>query len=301
MSKLKIILVGCVEFSLKLSVAIMKKKNIEIIGICTKKKSSFNSDFCDLSFFAKKNKIPYLYCENINDKKNFDWVKKKTPDFIICVGWPNLLSDKFLNLPRFLSIGYHPSDLPKNRGRNPLIWSIILQLKNSASCFFIMNKNPDDGQFISKKYFKISKNETAYTLYKKITKIAISQLNELFKILNEIKNKNFLIQKKKKKNKGNILRKRSYSDGVIDWRMDANAIFNLVNALSYPYPGASFYYKKREYKLIKAKIIKSILKLEPGKVIKKINHKPIIKCGNNALKLLKTIPAIKCKSNDYIL
>ena len=52
MSKLKIILVGCVEFSLKLSVAIMKKKNIEIIGICTKK--SINSDFCDLSFFAKK-------------------------------------------------------------------------------------------------------------------------------------------------------------------------------------------------------------------------------------------------------
>ena len=97
------------------------------------------------------------------------------------------------------------------------------------------------------------------------------------------------------------MRKRSYSDGVIDWRMDANAIFNLVNSLSYPYPGASFYYKKREYKLIKAKIIKSILKIEPGKVIKKMNQKPIIKCGNNALKLLKTTPAIKCKSNDYIL
>ena len=83
MSKLKIILVGCVEFSLKLSVAIMKKKILKLLAYVPKKKSSFNSDFCDLSLL-QKNKIPYLYCENINDKKNFDWVKKKPRLYYLC-------------------------------------------------------------------------------------------------------------------------------------------------------------------------------------------------------------------------
>ena len=301
MSKLRIIIIGCVDFSYKLSKEIIKNKKIEVVGICTKKKSIFNSDFCSLSSLAKKNNIPYQYCENINEEKNIKWIKKKIPEFILCIGWPNLLSEKLLKIPNFFSIGYHPTDLPKNRGRNPLIWSIVLGLKKSASCFFVMNKNADDGESISKKYFKILEHETATSLYKKITNIAIFQINELLKVMNEIKNKNLIIKKNKNRDKGNILRKRSYKDGIIDWRMDANSIFKLVNALTHPYPGASFYYKQNEYKLIKAKLIKSNLKVEPGKIIKKINKVPIIKCGNNSLKLLKTIPAIKCKLNDYFL
>ena len=83
--------------------------------------------------------------------------------------------------------------------------------------------------------------------------------------------------------------------------MNASSILRLVSALDDPYPGASFYFNKREYKLIKAKLIRSNLKVEPGKVIGKTMHIPIIKCGNFALKLLKTSPVINCKVNDYII
>ena len=33
-------------------------------------------------------------------------------------------------------LGFHPSELPKNRGRHPLIWALALGLKKSASTFF---------------------------------------------------------------------------------------------------------------------------------------------------------------------
>ena len=39
--------------------------------------------------------------------------------------------------------------------------------------------------------------------------------------------------KKNRKNEGNLLRKRNYKDGIVDWRMSSESINNLVNALKY--------------------------------------------------------------------
>lgn len=38
-------------------------------------------------------------------------------------------------------------------------------------------------------------------------------------------------------------RKRSRADGLIDWRMHAESIYNFIRALAHPYPGAEFIYK----------------------------------------------------------
>ena len=57
-----------------------------------------------------------------------------------------------------------------------------------------------------------------------------------------------ICKKKKKKNKnnkiGNVWRKRNFKDGLIDWRMSADHILNLIKALSFPYPNAHMIYKK---------------------------------------------------------
>ena len=36
------------------------------------------------------------------------------------------------------------------------------------------------------------------------------------------------------------------SDGKIDWSESAENIYNLVRALTYPYPGAYFYYRRKK-------------------------------------------------------
>ena len=65
--------------------------------------------------------------------------KKKNPDLIFCMNWNNLLKKNILKSSKGV-IGYHPSDLPLNRGRHPIIWSIALGLKKIGSTFYFMDK-----------------------------------------------------------------------------------------------------------------------------------------------------------------
>ena len=58
-------------------------------------------------------------------------------------------------------IGYHPANLPENKGRHPIIWAIALGLSKTASSFFIMNKFADQGAIIDKKPIYIDKKDNA--------------------------------------------------------------------------------------------------------------------------------------------
>ena len=205
-----------------------------------------------------------------------------------------------MKIPNFFSIGYHPSDIPYYRGKHPLIWSIFLGLKSISSTFFIMSKKIDLGMIISKKKIFLKKNIKARDLYRLII---ISAKKQVRQILKQIIEGNLKLKKPKETNLSRltIMRKRSYIDGVIDWRMDASLIMKLVNSLDYPYPGASFYHNNKEYKLNDCEIIKTSLKLEPGKIIALKKNSPVIKCGKNALLLKTTDPAINLKVGKFLI
>ena len=67
---MKTIFIGSINFSEQILKAFLGKDSI-ISYVITKKKSTFNSDFKDLSIIASKNKIPYFYTTDINYKKKF--------------------------------------------------------------------------------------------------------------------------------------------------------------------------------------------------------------------------------------
>ena len=66
---MKILFIGTVEFSLR---ALEKLINMEsnIVGVCTKDNSNFNSDLSNLVPICKDNNIPYKLVEDINSKEN---------------------------------------------------------------------------------------------------------------------------------------------------------------------------------------------------------------------------------------
>ena len=128
---------------------------------------------------------------------------------------------------------------------------------------------------------------------------ALSQINYILKKL-----KNDKINSKKQNNKkSNYWRKRSENDGMIDFRMSNNFIYNLVRALHKPYPGAYFFFKKKKIKVWKVKLLNNqkYKNIEPGRVIKLTKNKnPIVKCGENSVELMSISPNIKFKLNECI-
>ena len=292
---MKILFIGTVLFSKNILDEIIKSKN-EIVGVIGKRKSKFNSDYYDLVKYSKKKKIDTIYSDKINSIKIFRWIKKRKPDIIFCIGWSQLLNKKILNIAPKGVIGYHPSDLPKNRGIHPIIWSLALGLKNIGSSFFYMDSKADTGRIISKKMIKIKKNSDSNSIYKNLIKEGRKQIREI--IFKMKKNKLYSFPQKNSQSK--YCKKRSEIDGKIDWRMSADNINNLVKALTKPYPGAYFLLKEKKIIIWKSKVINlNTRNFEPGKIIE-FNKHLVIKCGSKALKIITFHPKINIKRVKYL-
>ena len=280
---MRILFIGTVEFSLK-ALEKLIELGADIVGVCTKEKSSFNSDYADLTKICKINQIPYKYLDNINSRESIEWIKKLNPDIIFCFGWSSLIKKELLELPEMGILGYHPANLPQNRGRHPLIWALALGLKKSASTFFFMKEGADDGDILSQKEFFIEYEDDAGSLYEKVTKIALKQIEEF---LPQLEDKTFKVIKQDD-TKANIWRKRSKQDGQIDFRMSSYAIYNLVRALTKPYPGAHLLYKGEDIKIWKVQEEECNLpNIEPGKVLEVKENTILVKCYDKAIRILE--------------
>jgi len=279
---MKIIFIGAVKFS-RIILQKLIDLDAQVVGVCTKENSEFNSDFEDLSFLCKKNDIPSRYLGNNILKDDCDWIKSLDPDIIFCFGWSNLLKNNILKLPPMGVLGYHPAKLPNNRGRHPLIWALALGLKKSASTFFFMDQSADSGEILCQKDFDILETDDAQTLYNKITDIALLQIDEFLPRLQ----KNNYTTIKQKDDFSNIWRKRVKTDGQIDFRMTSEAIYNLVRALTKPYVGAHVTYNGEEVIVWKVEKIYNVQgNLESGKVLDVNDNTITVKTYDGAIKII---------------
>ena len=293
---MKIVFIGAVTFSEKILEKLIVLK-ADIVGVCTLEKSSFNADHFDLTQLCMKHNIPVRYTTDINSDENISWIKILVPDVIFCFGWSRLLKIDLLNLAPLGVLGYHPAALPANRGRHPLIWALILGLNETASTFFFMDDGADSGDIVSQYPIKISENDNAGTLYKRITETALEQIDEFLPTLKSGDCKRI----KQDHSKSNTWRKRDKNDGKIDWRMSAITIHNLVRGLTKPYIGAHIEYKDEIIKVWETKVIRGGEEnIEPGKVILADNNGIVVKTGENAIRLIKTDPVLDIGPGSYL-
>ena len=280
---MKIAFVGTIDFS-KRSLQKLIDIDAQIVGVCGKKNSEFNSDFVDLRPLCENNQIPFKYINDVNSDDSYNWIKSINPDIIFCFGWSNILKKNILTLAPMGVVGFHPSKLPKNRGRHPLIWALALGLKQSASTFFFMDEGIDSGEILSQKEFDILDSDDAQTLYDKFAKVALLQIEEF---LPRLKNKTYQTFKQNNK-ESNTWRKRQKVDGLIDFRMSSKTIYNLVRALKTPYPGAHINYRGKEIIVWEVKIINNKQSnIEYGKVLDVIENRIVVKTYDGEIEITK--------------
>jgi methionyl-tRNA formyltransferase len=280
---MRIVLIGSVEFSLR-SLERLISIDADLVGVCTKESSSFNSDFSDLKPLCDLNTIPCLYVNDINSKESVGWIENLNPDVIFCFGWSSLIKERVLNIAPMGVIGCHPAKLPKNRGRHPLIWALALGLEKSASTFFFMDKGADTGDILSQVDFEISYQDDARNLYNKVINIALIQIEEFIPALE----KGTYIRNKQNEKESNSWRKRNELDGEIDFRMNSRSIYNLTRALTRPYVGAHIKFNETNYSVWKVKESNDFQEnIEPGKVLKVLDKIFVVKSYDGAIEIIE--------------
>ena len=295
---MKILFIGCVKSSEVFLHRLLDIK-ADVVGVVTKRESSFNSDFVDLGQICRENGLDYMYVRNVNDRDSKDFITAKKADIILCLGWSQIVDDEILALPPLGCVGFHPAMLPHNKGRHPLIWALALGLEETASTFFMMDAGADTGAIVSQARIHIEYEDDAASLYDRIVAVAADQLE---KLMSDFANGTvtYVIQNQ---GEGNTWRKRGKEDGKIDWRMSSRGIYNLVRALTRPYIGAHFVFEDSEYKVWKVREIFSdeYKNIEPGKVIAvKSCRQFTVKAGDGLIEVLDMDKDIEIREGDYL-
>jgi methionyl-tRNA formyltransferase len=296
---MRIIFIGTVDFS-RQALSKLMDLDADIKGVVTKKASPYNADFSNITELCKNNNIPVYHTQDINHEECVRWIKDRKPDVLFCFGWSQLIKKALLSLAPLGVVGFHPALLPQNRGRHPIIWALALGLEETGSTFFFMDEGADSGDILSQKGVPIEHSDTASTLYQKITTCALKQIEEFLPAL--IQNDFEKIPQDHRK--ATYWRKRTSNDGLIDWRMPAKGIYNLVRALSTPYVGAHTRYNTGEHKIWAVSETPGHYpqNTEPGKVIEVDNaaNTFTVKCGVGAIIVTEHELVALPKTGDYL-
>src|SRR2546421_199397 len=107
---------------------------------------------------------------DVNSPETIAALREADPDLIFVVGWSQLVLDEFIGLPQQGVFGMHPTLLPRHRGRAAIPWAILSGLaKTGVTLFQIANGTADSGPVVGQVDVPISRDETATTLYDKVT------------------------------------------------------------------------------------------------------------------------------------
>lgn len=221
--------------------------------------------------------IPVHAPEDANHPLWIERIAKLNPDYIFSFYYRNLLSEPLLATARQGAFNLHGSLLPAYRGRAPANWVLVNGETETGVTLHRMVKRADAGAIVAQEKVGIERTDTALTLHAKLREAATSLLRDTLPALLQGK----ITETAQDESKATVFGRRTPADGKLVWKKPAEELFNLVRAVTQPYPGA--FCAVGEHKLIVwgAQVVKGNEGQVPGRVI---SVDPLrIACGEDSL------------------
>ncbi|KOY02393.1 bifunctional UDP-4-amino-4-deoxy-L-arabinose formyltransferase/UDP-glucuronic acid oxidase ArnA [Pseudomonas nunensis] len=221
--------------------------------------------------------IPVHAPEDANHPLWIERISKLNPDYIFSFYYRNLLSEPLLATASKGAFNLHGSLLPLYRGRAPANWVLVNGETETGVTLHRMVKRADAGAIIAQQKVGIERSDTALSLHAKLRDAASSLLRDTLPALLQGK----VSETPQDESKATVFGRRTPADGKLVWKKPAEELFNLVRAVTQPYPGA--FCDVGEHKLIVwgAQVAKGNEGQAPGRVI---SVDPLrIACGEDSL------------------
>ena len=222
-----------------------------------------NNFYGSVAQLCARKGIPVHAPEDANHPLWIERIAKLNPDFIFSFYYRNLLSEPLLATARKGAFNLHGSLLPKYRGRAPANWVLVKGETETGVTLHRMVKRADAGAILAQQKVVIERSDTGLTLHAKLRDAASSLLREALPQLAAGK----LTETAQDESKATYFGRRTPADGKLEWQKPAEELFNLVRAVTQPYPGA--FCAVGEHKLIvwQAEVVQGNEGLAPGRVI----------------------------------
>ena len=230
--------------------------------------------------FALENNLPVLQPATVNTKEFIASLLENRPDYIIVVAFGQILSETLLKVPKQFCINLHSSLLPKYRGAAPINRAILNGETRSGVTTMIMDKGMDTGDILLVDETPIEQNDDAQSLHDKLSeqggKLVLETLSRL--------QKNDLLPTPQNSDLASYAPKLKKEESLIDWKIDAENIFNKIRGLS-PWPGTHTLYNGKRLAILKGEIVLGESSDHPGHVERITDTGIEVGTGKNRLKI----------------
>lgn len=183
---------------------------------------------------ARERGIPVFTPEKVNTPEWIARIAGLQPDLILSVYYRNMISSKILALPRLGAFNLHGSLLPKYRGRAPINWAVLHGEPRIGMTLHRMVKSADAGAIVDQEGVDLDPRDTAEQAFRKVLpcarRVVARQIDALLA--------GTVRETPQDESQATYFGGRKPDDGRIVWAQTSGQIFNLIRAVTDPYPGA---------------------------------------------------------------
>jgi methionyl-tRNA formyltransferase len=231
---LKAVVVGSVS-STATVIRVMAASEIELAAVFgfVPSPGSTVSGYENLQSLADSLDVPYHPFRSINDPETVQQVASYRPDLLFVVGLSQLVGAEIRAIATKATVGFHPTMLPRGRGRAPIAW-LVMDQEDGAATLFEIGEGADDGAILVQRTFSVGDADDAASVEGKALKALESALDEWIpSILAGA-------WPATPQDEGLATWKgvRRPNDGMISWADSADDIVRLIRASTRPHPGA---------------------------------------------------------------
>ena len=179
-------------------------------------------------------------------KAIFDFINTQNISVGIINSFDFILDACIVENSKLRILNVHGGKLPEYRGANVLNWAIIRGEEEIGVTFHLVDKLVDTGPIIYESTLKIDRADTALTLQERM---AVEIEDKLYSLLPLFIENKLLLKEQSTKN-AKYHKKRRPEDGLFNWTFSDEEIYNLIRGLVFPWPGARYYDRGGQLKVI---------------------------------------------------
>ncbi len=183
---------------------------------------------------ARAQGVPVFTPASVNPPEWMEQIALLAPDLILSVYYRHMISPQILALPRLGAFNLHGSLLPKYRGRAPINWAVLHGEPRIGMTLHRMVKKADAGAIVDQEGTDLGPRDTAEQAFRKVLPCARRVLARQMDALLA----GTAPEKPQDETQATYFGGRSPEDGRVNWTQGSAQIFNLIRAVTHPYPGA---------------------------------------------------------------
>jgi len=248
---------------------------------------------------AQQHGIPVFQPQRMRDPGIYDKFVELAPDLGVMAFVTDIVPQSILDCPRLGTIQYHPSLLPRHRGRSAINWAIINGDTVTGITILWPDAGIDTGPILLQKEADISPSDTVGSLYyNKLFPLGVEAIIESIDLIY----KGEALRIPQDESQATYERPCREKDAVIAWAEPVVKVYNLIRGTN-PQPGASTSLHGRKLKIFECELIIQNVTALPGEIMES-SDKGIAVAGQGGWLLIKRVQPQgqpKINASEYAL